>query len=179
MKIIDNFLSTQQLQDLRQALSQEITYADTINGDEYLKDTEIQSKIYKIHGLAKTMSWNYLKQNNIVIGVPKHDTRVAYHVFSPGSCLIWHQDYYPVTEETIGVTLHLNTDWDDSNGGLFLYKTTPSDTTGYFISPIENRLVINYNDFFHSVSAISADKNIFRYSLQWFIQKESMAPEYR
>jgi hypothetical protein len=181
MKIIDNFLSDQQLADLYQSLTQDINPTQTIN--DYSGDTipgqEIQ--LYEINGTTKTSFWNYLKENNIVTG--NCNAMLRYHVMTSQTCIKWHYDYTPsIGEETkyLGITLFLNKDWDDNYGGFYLYKHNPTDSSGYFVSPIENRLVINHTDLFHGVSAINqGSDNISRYSLQWFIHQDCFVTEYR
>jgi Rps23 Pro-64 3,4-dihydroxylase Tpa1-like proline 4-hydroxylase len=126
------------------------------------------------------MFWNYLKEKNIVTG--ECNSSLRYHILHPQMYIKWHHDYEPdVMREAkyLGVTLFLNKQWSDDYGGHYLYKNHPLDTTGYFVSPIDNRLVINYTDLFHAVSCVSQNSNSPRHSLQCFIHEDYFTLDYK
>jgi hypothetical protein len=179
MKIIDNFLSETQLIQLQQCLIKDLETSQLINDYSADLPAELQTQIqiYEITGTTKTLFWNWLKEKNIVTG--NCNASLRYHILHPQMYIRWHHDHEPdMMGETKypGVTLFLNKHWNDDHGGLYLYKNHPLDTNGYFISPIENRIVFNYDDLWHGISAVNHGNHI-RYSLQFFIHQDCFVPQ--
>ena len=67
----------------------------------------------------------------------------------------------------------MNAEWNPNDGGFFMWKNRWTSTTGEFVEPIANRLILNPQDFPHAITQIT-NKDVVRHSIQIFINKGYM-----
>jgi Rps23 Pro-64 3,4-dihydroxylase Tpa1-like proline 4-hydroxylase len=79
----------------------------------------------------------------------------------------WHSDEI----DFVGISFFMNEDWKYNDGGLFAWKQSWDSDRGEFVEPIQNRLIINPNDYPHAVTQIT-NPDVMRHSIQIFIAKE-------
>jgi hypothetical protein len=178
MKIIDNFFDLTTLSELKKDIQNQIDDKNSVI-KKYDLVTEKDhvglenSNYYFLNGRAKIIVLKHLITTKLLSAdaLNFNDIMLHYHVNRAPYNARWHLDgLYAKKDELdyIGITIFLNDDWNTNDGGLFVYKENKNDTQGKFIEPIGNRIIINYKDLNHAVTAIT-NKEVIRYSLQMFI----------
>lgn len=89
---------------------------------------------------------------------------IQHYLWTPLSAINWHYD----DKFSFGATLYLNDQWDKNWGGLFLWQDDDYDTTQVYkaIVPSHNTLILNDENQFHAVTALSATAPAYRCTLQ-------------
>ena len=97
------------------------------------------------------------------------DVFVKFNVWQRLSGIALHDDGHVKN----ACTLYLNEEWDENDGGIFLWKKDPSHKVFIGCSPVYNQLIVNSKHEWHKVSLISPLAKQDRYTLQiWEHEKE-------
>lgn len=185
MKIIDNFFDEHTLEQLKQAIDNEITMEnrELFYKEQHHASTEsllVENEHFGLDNCRYYLLKNtavdiilknlYDKKHLTEEGFKSKDCMLRYHVNTAPYRATWHKDgLYEKGSgvDYVGITIFLN-DWNSDNGGLFVYKEQDNDTQGIFVEPKKNRIIINSKDQVHAVTQIS-NSTVIRYSLQMFI----------
>jgi hypothetical protein len=182
MIVKDNFLTTNELDELKSTINFELkTYGRKFTECDFKNETDHfgtnNSDLYYLENEAKTLFLKFLVNNNFFDKkcLTGNNLTLRYHALTSPYISTWHKDRTLDWEadeiDYIGVSYFFSKEWDFTKGGIYLYKKNNESNQGYHIEPIENRLIINVNDFYHSVTQLN-DPLFVRHSLQLFIHKE-------
>lgn len=192
MKVIDNFLEKEMLEEIESYVQSQLDKPVWIHGhsfyQEELKNYIVESMAPYIAGVEDTFKdkiKKYLLGKKILIKDPSEFIVLIYNAY-PLSSVGWHTDKHDEYEhggkdylgckDVAGISIYLNKEWQSNWGGFFLLKDSKEDTQGKFFEPIYNRAVINNGLDIHAVSAISnGAKN--RYSVQLFVERTALSTE--
>lgn len=178
MMIIDNFLSDENFALLEKSIKSEIDSKDRQVEDcdlreEYDHKGLDNSNFFILKKESRTLLVKELVNRNYFKPEVFEDMEVMlrYHITEYPYSASWHKDRMSDWDsdhvDYIGMTMFLS-DWDSSNGGLYIYKEHKDSTQGSFIMPKKNRVIYNPNDYYHAVTQITT-QGVKRYSLQMFI----------
>ena len=191
MKVIDNFLTEQLLNELDLFIQESMKSNGWMDSNSFYNHelggslpTGYTPFLFSIKDPTKEILLQYLKEKEIVVKEPRHLVCLLQCGF-PTSNVDWHTDTHAKYDDpnaqddfvVSGITVYMNKEWSSDWGGLFLYKSNKDDSVGSFVEPKYNRCVINNGIMPHSVSHISphADKRI---SIQMFISTEALSGEF-
>lgn len=181
MRIIDDFFNDIDYRDFKTELEKEISHIDRLlpqcvyESEEDHMNLE-NSKCFELEAGAKTYFLETLVERKILD--PKIlETRYCvfrYNLTAFPYYTRWHKDRTTDWKgndiDVFAIMFFMNSDWNHDHGGLFVYKDDDA-TLGGFVEPIDNRLVINYEDKIHRVLPIQ-DPSVKRHSLQLFVPAE-------
>jgi Rps23 Pro-64 3,4-dihydroxylase Tpa1-like proline 4-hydroxylase len=179
MRIIDNFLSEQQLNDLKLSIQQDI---ETHGGqferyeDEQDHHQTDNCNLYYLNHKTKKLYFELMVEKGLflstVLNKDEFDFTLRYHEMRSPYNSTWHRDrtvdWNGNDIDYIGVSYFVHDKWCFEDGGLFLFKQDTESDTGTYVEPISNRIIINDEDLYHSVTQIT-NPDVRRQSLQLFI----------
>ena len=182
MIVKDNLLTVEEIQELKSAIDFETkTYSGKFDTYEFGEETGhhdlSNSSLYHLNNEARDLYLKFLIKNKLFdkTCLTELDLTLRYHAIKSPYSSTWHKDRLADWDgdevDYIGVSYFLNNDWNYTKGGMFIYKEHKEATQGYYIEPIENRIIINDDDLYHAVTTIT-DQSAIRYSLQMFIHKK-------
>lgn len=179
MIVIDNYLSNESFEHLKKLVDHEIEFNDRVydkkeHGEEYIDLGLENSGLYLIKDDAKTFFIQQLIDSRFLLPNTmeyKNESQLRYHECRFPYRSLWHKDRHgdwTASEiDYFGFNFYFNDDWRTEYGGLFIYKEAEK-TSGCFVEPISNRLVINEKDDWHSVTQIT-NPAVTRKSLNYFV----------
>jgi len=181
MIIVDNFLTKQELTDLKASIAVEVEkynreFQECDFREEYDHFGTENSNLYYMKNEAREMLLRCLIDRGYFSEtvLTEMNCTLRYHALTKPYYSTWHKDrmanWNSDEIDYIGVTLFLNDVWDYNDGGIYIYKEGDNDTLGHYVEPIGNRLILNEEDLYHAVTQINNSEAI-RYSLQMFINK--------
>lgn len=182
MIIVDNLLSETELNDLRKAIDHEVnTYGRRFEECDFREETDHlgteNSNLYYLKNEARQLFLECLVKNNYLhdFCLEGMDLTLRYHILTSPYISVWHKDRLADWDgdniDYIGISYFMNERWTIEDGGLYIYKESKDSTTGQYVEPLNNRLIINDKDLYHGVTRIT-NPEVNRYSLQMFINKE-------
>ena len=190
MKIIDNFLEKEMLEELEAYVKSQLDKPVWVHGHQFykqeLKNYIVESMapyIATVEGDIREKLKKYLLDKEILCKEPTDFLMLIYNTY-PLSSVGWHTDKHDEYEhggedcvgckEIAGISIYLNKEWEPNWGGFFLLKDKKEDTQGKFFEPLYNRAIINDGYDVHGVSAVSnGAKN--RYSVQVFVDRPALS----
>lgn len=190
MKIIDNFFKDHDLDLLTTNLNKEIQndkcelfyYGQNVAADQTIYEENDHlglenCRYYRLTENTLDITLATLHERKIITAeaLQIKDCMLKYHMNRAPYQAKFHKDgLYENNNKLdyIGMTIFLN-DWDTSDGGLFVYKSTVSDTAGTYVEPKKNRIIINPQDLPHAVTQIT-NPSVIRQSLQFFMNVEHL-----
>lgn len=140
---------------------------DFTNKDRWDYNVKGESNLIKIHNLyihnSELYDQIYYELRNYFSDFSKDKVNFNLYVWTPGSYINWHND----GDYKYGFTLYMNDNWNENNGGIFLYKDHKDNynVNGYI--PQSNSLVKVKNNF-HSVTSITPNSPL-RLTIQGFV----------
>ena len=127
---------------------------------------------YELRFLTHPVSLRFVKQKmEKIFNVTLTETvEMTAHKLTNGQSIRLHNDYIGL-QETHRLVIHLNAEWKDKNGGLFIicYSPKPEDIYG-IIRPLNNS-AIGFAISEHSNHAVSKVNGPDRYSLVYSFRK--------
>lgn len=159
MKVVDDILSHQELEYIRQQ------FIEALEGDWQINKYLWQPLLTEGHrGFVLMQNVNDKIRQMVEEAIKEHvqfkyPPGIMFYMWNEGSAINWHHDDHVQKACTIYLT-----NWPLLNGGQFVYR----DKEGDHIVPIKaNRMVINDNHTEHKVTPVRKSNNI-RYTLQVF-----------
>jgi len=182
MIIVDNLLDEKELSALRESIDYEMeTYGRHFNECDFREETDHlgteNSNLYYLKNEARQLFLKCLvnKGHFDQSCMDEMDLTLRYHILTSPYISVWHKDRLADWEgdniDYIGVSFFMNEEWSIEDGGLYVYKETKESSTGHYVEPLNNRLIINDDDLYHGVTRITND-NVNRHSLQMFINRK-------
>lgn len=89
---------------------------------------------------------------------------ILFNYWTQGSHIPWHND----GDNSGGMTIYLNTNWDIDHGGLFLYKNKGAINA---VVPKRNSAILQIGGIPHSVCPTTKNSNI-RQTIQIFLKQD-------
>jgi Rps23 Pro-64 3,4-dihydroxylase Tpa1-like proline 4-hydroxylase len=181
MIIIDNFFSSEEYQTFRSHLDREISTNDRLlpqcvyDSEEDHMNLE-NSQCFELEAQAKTYFLKTLVDRVILYDkiLSTRKCIFRYNLTKYPYYTRWHKDRTTNWKDSevnvFAIMFFMNKDWNNDHGGLFIYKDDDA-TVGKFIEPVDNRLVINWEDKVHRVLPIQ-NTEVQRHSLQLFVPSE-------
>ena len=175
MQILDNFLPAEIYTELWNHLQRLDTPLECPRDEEDHQGLQNCDR-FAIEGEAKTLFMTELVNQDVCrINWLEPKYEMTYHrmkapYYSHFHCdrlSDWHSDEI----DYVGISFFMNDDWKYNDGGLFAWKQAWDSNRGEFVEPIQNRLIINPNDYPHAVTQIT-NPDVMRHSIQIFIAKE-------
>lgn len=179
MRVVDDFFSPAKYSILRDLVYNEIAHNDrshkkNSHGEELIDLGLENSQLYMLEGECKKFLLRSFIENGLLKSTVlenAHECYLRYHECKYPYRSLWHKDRTIDWEgqeiDYFGFNFYLHDHWQPDHGGLFLYKEAGS-TQGRFVEPIPNRLIINDQDDWHSVTMI-VNPNIVRKSINFFV----------
>lgn len=179
MRIIDNFLSEQQLNDLKLSIQQDIeTHGGQFEKCELTDEVDhhetTECGLYHLNHSARHLFFKLLIEKGILNSkcLAEHDHTLRYHQMRYPYNSTWHKDrlsnWNDDDVDYFGISYFMHEEWNYTDGGLYIFKNTQDSNVGKYVEPIPNRIIINDKDLWHAVTQIT-NKEITRLSLQLFI----------
>jgi hypothetical protein len=180
MRVVDDFFSPAEYSTLRDLVYDEIAHNDrshkkNSHGGELIDLGLENSQLYMLEGECKKFLLRSFIENGLLKSIAlenAHECYLRYHECKYPYRSLWHKDRTIDWEgqeiDYFGLIFYFDIEWKTEYGGLFIYKSSLKDLKGTYIEPLSNRLIINDQDDWHSVTMI-VDPNIVRKSINFFV----------
>lgn len=180
MKIIEKFFNEETLELIQKCYLDNFDKGDWIHGYSFYEKKGVKHNleimVLKTDSLKDSIV-QYLLDAKIIKYFPK-DFVCMLHYAGPGCSIDWHTDA-PTNDDTTGnsntcgITVFMNSDWQDNWGGQFMHKNKFEDIEGKFVTPVYNTAIINNGLEPHGVAPVSYGAKP-RLTFQIFLDRNSL-----
>lgn len=185
MQIIDRFFTDEDFLKIKSFIKNEIdnnyrlsTKAIDREDDYEISEEDVDlglenSKLYTLKNEAKDfLLKEFINRGFLKSHILKENCILGYRECKFPYRSLWHRDrttdWNEENPDYFGFSFYVHEEWKTEWGGIYCYKNKAEDSTGYFVEPIPNRLIISDLDEWHTVSMV-VNKNIVRKSLNLFV----------
>ncbi len=159
IQVYKNFLPNDLIKDIFSYVKDNMkknTWYTNISWQDVLVNKSNQVSMLLLSPFVEDIKRCYVQKNDIY---GDYNFIAQFYVWQRGSHITWHYD----NDHSFGSTIYLNSKWNRNDGGLYMYEEEGQIKAE---EPEYNKMILNDNKLYHSVSMITNTAENVRTTIQ-------------